>query len=43
MHFGSADVPKEKLKMVLKNNGIDERVRGEALSLEDFIKISNQI
>lgn len=35
------DIPKEKLKEILYKLGIDERVRGEALSLEDFINIAN--
>ena len=35
------DIPKEKLKEILDKLGIDERVRGEALSLEDFINIAN--
>lgn len=35
------DIPKEKLKEILNKLGMDERVRGEALSLEDFINISN--
>lgn len=34
---------KEKLRDVLKQLGIDERVRGEALTLEQFIEISNLI
>ncbi len=32
---------KEKVKKVLDELGIDERVRGEALTLEQFIEISN--
>jgi len=35
------DIPKDKIKEILNKLGIDERVRGEALSLEDFINISN--
>lgn len=35
------DIQKEKLKVILDKLGIDERVRGEALSLEDFINIAN--
>lgn len=41
MHFCGMDISKEKLKEVLDKLGIDERVRGEALTLEEFIKISN--
>lgn len=37
------DISKEKLKEILYKLGIDERVRGEALSLEDFINIANEI
>lgn len=32
---------KEKIKKVLNELGIDERIRGEALTLEQFIEISN--
>ncbi len=32
---------KEKLKEVLKRLNIDERIRGEALTLKDFVNISN--
>ncbi len=35
------DISKEILREILDKLGIDERVRGEALSLEDFINISN--
>lgn len=35
------DIPKEKLREILNKLVIDERVRGEALSLKDFINISN--
>lgn len=34
---------KERLKDILKELNIDERVRGEALTLERFIEISNEI
>lgn len=34
---------KEEIREVLKKLEIDERVRGEALSLEDFIKIANYL
>ena len=34
---------KEKLKDILKELNIDERVRGEALSLDDFIDITNML
>lgn len=34
-------IDKEELKKVLNTLGIDERVRGEALTLEDFINITN--
>lgn len=36
-------VEKEKLREILKNMQIDENVRGEALTLEQFAEISNQI
>lgn len=41
MHFGLAEFSKERVKEVLTELGIDERVRGEALNLEQFIEISN--
>ena len=34
---------KEKIKDILKILNIDERVRGEALSLDQFIEITNRI
>lgn len=34
---------KEKLRNVLKELNIDEKVRGEALTLDEFIEISNRI
>ncbi len=34
-------VSKEKIKDILKELNLDERIRGEALSLKDFIEISN--
>lgn len=34
---------KDKVKDILRELKIDERIRGEALSLEDFIKISNEV
>jgi len=34
---------KEKIKKVLNKLGIDERIRGEALTLEQFIEIANLI
>lgn len=37
----SAEIEKDKTKEVLEKLEIDERVRGEALSLPDFINISN--
>lgn len=35
------DVEKENIRKILLELGIDEKVRGEALSLEEFIKIAN--
>ncbi|MDE5830443.1 MAG: 16S rRNA (adenine(1518)-N(6)/adenine(1519)-N(6))-dimethyltransferase, partial [Clostridia bacterium] len=35
------DIPKDKSKEILNKLNLDERVRGEALSLEDFINIAN--
>ena len=37
------DISKEKLKQILMEFGIDDRVRGEALTLDEFINISNSI
>ena len=34
---------KEKLKEILKKLNIDERIRGEALTLKQFADISNRI
>ena len=34
---------KENVKKILKDLCIDERVRGEALTLQDFIRISNRV
>ena len=34
---------KEELKSVLIRNGIDEKRRGETLSLEEFARIANDI
>ena len=34
---------KEKLKEILKELNIDERIRGEALTLEQFIEISSRM
>ena len=39
----SNTVPKEKLINILKELGIDENIRGEKLSLEQFAQISNLI
>ncbi len=39
----SMDISKEKLKEILKKLGIDERIRGEALTLVDFINITNEL
>lgn len=38
-----AGIPKETLKKVLAELGINEKARGEELSLEDFIKITNAL
>lgn len=39
----SMDIPKEKTKEALGKLGLDERVRGEALTLEEFIDIAKLI
>lgn len=36
-------VSKEKVKEILKELNLDEKIRGEALSLKDFIEISNEL
>ena len=36
-------ISKDRIKEMLNNLEIDERVRGEALSLEQFIEIANLI
>ncbi len=37
----SMEVPKEKIRDILERLKINNKIRGEALTLEDFIKISN--
>lgn len=37
------DISKDRLREVLNQIGLDERVRGEAVTLEEFIKIANLI
>lgn len=37
----NAGVPKEKTRSVLKVLNLDERIRGEMITLDDFIKIAN--
>ena len=37
------NVSKDRLRKILNELGIDERIRGEALSLQEFIKISNML
>lgn len=37
------DVSKEKIEQVLSKLNIDTKVRGEALSIEQFAKISNEL
>ena len=34
---------KERVREVLQELGINDKVRGEALTLEDFVKIANLI
>lgn len=41
--LSNLDISKDKIKQILLELGIDERVRGEALSLEKFIEISNRL
>ena len=40
---GGFNIPKEDLTEMIKSCGLDEKVRGEALTLEDFGKISDSI
>lgn len=37
------DISKEKMEQILKNLNIDTRVRGEALSIEQFVKIADNV
>ena len=37
------NVSKDRLRKILNELGIDERIRGDALSLQEFIKISNML
>ena len=37
----NAGIKKEKIKETLKELEIDEKIRGEAITLEQFIKITN--
>lgn len=41
--LGGMDISKDKMRGILNKLGIDERVRGEALSLEDYINIAKLI
>lgn len=43
MRFLGMDISKDKLREVLNQIGLDERVRGEAVTLEDFIKIASLV
>lgn len=40
---GEVNIPKDTMAEALRNCGIDERVRGEALSLEQFAKLADQL
>ena len=40
-HQGGYGLDKETIKEVLQEAGVDERVRGEALTIEEFAKLSD--
>jgi 16S rRNA (adenine1518-N6/adenine1519-N6)-dimethyltransferase len=40
---GNLGKSKDELKELLQRNGIDEKRRGETLSLEEFARIANDI
>jgi len=40
---GFFDLTKEEIKEILNENGFNENVRGEALSIEEFARLSNSI
>lgn len=37
------DVSKEKMEQILKNLNIDTRIRGEALTIDEFAKIAEEL